>query len=61
MRKIWFTALFSLAMLAFVTPAQAGPFDIPDDSTCSIRVLAIEYAGINKAQTSGKTYLELSD
>jgi hypothetical protein len=32
MRKIWFTALFSLAMLAFVTPAQAGPFDIPDDS-----------------------------
>ena len=32
MRKIWFTALFWLATLAFVTPAQAGPFDIPDHS-----------------------------
>ena len=32
MRKIWISAFFWLAALAFVTPAQAGPFDIPDNS-----------------------------
>ena len=32
MRRIWISAFFWLAALAFVTPVQAGPFDIPDDS-----------------------------
>ena len=60
MRKIWFTALFSLAMLAFSRLLRQGPLTFQTTPTCSIRVLAIECAGINKAQTSGKTYLELS-
>ena len=32
MRNTWISAFFWLAALAFVTPVQAGPLDIPDDS-----------------------------
>ncbi len=31
MKKLWISAFFWLASLAFVAPAQAGPFDIADD------------------------------
>ena len=32
MRKFLISTFFWIASLAFVAPAQAGPFDVPEDS-----------------------------